>query len=134
MQKFMHFLSNLRTFCVILFTDGVNLGTYCENLRTSCVIFCTNVEIKTNVWKTRAFHWFIPLQTICRLNALLLHISKCRESHVFSVIFLPQKLQSHYFFDNEMQIENNLWTILKTCDHEICVLIKPQAFFGFFRN
>ena len=30
-HHFMYFLSNLRTFCIISFTDSVNLGTYCEN-------------------------------------------------------------------------------------------------------
>ena len=33
-QDFKCFLSNLRAFCVISFTNGINLGTYCENLRT----------------------------------------------------------------------------------------------------
>ena len=52
-------------FCVFFFTDGVNLGTYCENLRTYCVTFCTNVEIK--VCKAKAFHWLIQFQTISAL-------------------------------------------------------------------
>ena len=43
----MFFLSNFRTFCVILFSDGVNLGTY-------CVIFCTFVEINSLV------RYFLP--------------------------------------------------------------------------
>ena len=55
---FMYFLSNLRTCCITLFADGVNLVTYCENLRTYSVIFCTNAEINRKVWKTRVFHWF----------------------------------------------------------------------------
>ena len=58
---FMYFLSNLRTFCVISFTEGVNLGTYCDNLRSYCVRFCTNVEINSKVWKTRPFYWFDPI-------------------------------------------------------------------------
>ena len=43
----MFFLSNFRTFCVISFSDGVNLGTY-------CVIFCTFVEINSLV------RYFLP--------------------------------------------------------------------------
>ena len=39
--------SQLRTFCVISFTNCVNLGTYCENLRTYCVRFFTNVKINS---------------------------------------------------------------------------------------
>ena len=62
----------------MFFTDGVNLGTYCENLRTYCVTFCTNVEIK--VCKAKAFHWLIQFQTI---SALMLRISKCRGLRIF---------------------------------------------------
>ena len=61
-----------------LFTDGVNLGTYCENLRTYCVTFCTNAEIK--MCKAKAFHWLIQFQTI---SALMLRISKCRGLRIF---------------------------------------------------
>ena len=34
MQYSLFFLSNLRTISLISFTDGENLGTYCENFRT----------------------------------------------------------------------------------------------------
>ena len=44
---------------------------------------CSNVEINSKVWKTRAFHWFNPIQTI---YLLLFRISKCRELYV-CVIF-----------------------------------------------
>ena len=40
----MYFLSNLRTFCIISFTDGVSLGTCCENFCTFCVRFCWNMQ------------------------------------------------------------------------------------------
>ena len=86
----MYILSNLRTFCVISFTDGVNLSTYCENLRTYCVRFCTNVEINSKV-----FIGLIPFQTI---YVPLLQISKCGKLRVFDAIFLPQKLRSCNFF------------------------------------
>ena len=33
----MYFPSNLRTFCVISFTDSADVGIYCENLRIYCV-------------------------------------------------------------------------------------------------
>ena len=88
----MYFLSNIRTFCIISFTDNVDLGAYCEILRTYCVRFCTNVAINSKAWKTRAFHWFnrlIPRQTI---YALLLLISKCRKLDVFWRNFFVSKL------------------------------------------
>ena len=34
-QKFMYIMSNLRTFCAISGTIGVNLGTYCEKFALS---------------------------------------------------------------------------------------------------
>ena len=37
LQKVMYFPSNLRTFCVISFTDSADVGVYCENLRIYCV-------------------------------------------------------------------------------------------------
>ena len=45
----MYFLTDLRTFFIISFTDGANLGTYCEHLRTYYVRFCTNVEKKQDL-------------------------------------------------------------------------------------
>ena len=85
----MNYLSNLRTFCAISFTDSVNLGTHCKNLCTYCVRFCTNVEINSKVWKTIVFHSFIPFQTI---YVLLLLISKCRKLDVFWRNFFVSKL------------------------------------------
>ena len=70
-----YLLSNLCTFCVISFSDGVNLNTFCE--------------------KQEHFIGLIPFQTN---YTLLLQFSKCRDS----CIFLPQKLWSHNFLTNFM--------------------------------
>ena len=78
-QKFMYFLINLRTFCVISCTFGINIGTYCENM-------CTNVKTKSEMWKTIAFHWLNPIY------ALLSQNGKCREINLRN--FLPQQLRS----------------------------------------
>ena len=68
-------LSNLRFFCVISFTDGVNLCTYCENLCTYSLRFCTNVEINSKMWrKNKSFSLFNLISN----HSLLLQISKCR--------------------------------------------------------
>ena len=83
----MYFLSNLCTFCVISFFNGVNLGVYCEKLRTYCVRFCWNVWI--NSVKCKRFslvysHYkpFMPFW--CKL-------ANVTNSAFFGLIFLPQK-------------------------------------------
>ena len=83
----MYFLINLRTFCVISCTFGINIGTYCENM-------CTNVKTESEMWKTIAFHWLNPIY------ALLSQIGKCREINLRN--FLPQQLQSQIFLTNIM--------------------------------
>ena len=94
-QNFMDFLSYLRTFCVISFSDGVNLGTYYENLRSYCVRFCTNDKINSTVWKTRAFHWFNPIS-----NHLGTFVANWQLSQNMRFLrnFWPQKLWSGNFF------------------------------------
>ena len=78
----MFFLSTVYTFCIISFTDGVNLGTYCENFRFYCenlriycdnllTRFCTNDEINSKVWK-RSFRLFNPI-SIHLLNFVANH-------------------------------------------------------------
>ena len=96
----MLFLSNLSTFCIISFTDGVNLATYCENLKEYCVRLCENDEINRMGEKQEIFIGLITFQTIA---ALLLQISKCRELSDFGLIFLPQKLRSLRFFFTNIQ-------------------------------
>ena len=91
----MYILSNLRTFCIISFTDSVNLATYRENLKKYCVKLCENVEINRMGEKQEIFIGLITFQTIA---ALLLQLSKCRELSDFGLIFLPQKLRSLRFF------------------------------------
>ena len=82
--KFMSFLSNLCTFCIISCSIGVNLGTNFENLSTDSVIFllCSiySYGSKGKVWKKVFFIGLIPIQTI---YAILSQISKCREIRVF---------------------------------------------------
>ena len=91
----MYFLSNLCTFCVISFFNGVNLGVYCEKLRTYCVRFCWNVWI--NSVKCKRFslvysHYkpFMPFW--CKL-------ANVTNSAFFGLIFLPQKLCLCNLFD-----------------------------------
>ena len=83
MQKFIYFLINLRIFCVISCTFGINIGTYCEDM-------CTNVKTKSEMWKTIALHWLNPNY------ALLSQIGKCREINLRN--FLPQKLRLQIFW------------------------------------
>ena len=52
-SNIIYFLSNLSTFCIISYTNGVNLGTYCEKLHTYCVRFRKNVVINRKVWKQK---------------------------------------------------------------------------------
>ena len=61
----MYFVCNLCSFCVISFTDDVNLSTYCDNLRTYCVkFFCTNVEKTVKCEKQDFLIGLIPFLTI----------------------------------------------------------------------
>ena len=79
-QKFMYFLSNLRTLCVI--QDRI------------CVEMLEKIA---KCGKQLLLIGLIPFQTIC---ALLSQNSKCREIRVFfGIIFLPQKLRSWIFFN-----------------------------------
>ena len=62
---------NLRTICLMSFTDRVNLGTNCVKFE-------------------KTFHCSNPISNH------LLQISKCRELRVFRLFFLPQSL---HFWD-----------------------------------
>ena len=94
----MFFLSNFHTFCVISFSDGVNLGTY-------CVIFCTFVEINSLV------RYFLPPK-------LLDHDFFCDKFHISAYVTDPYNLLLRAFgngiFDNGkyFSLKDNVFLII----------------------
>ena len=89
-------LCNLRTFCAISFTDGVNLGTYCENKRTYCVIL---LKLSVQCEEQVLLIGLIPFQII---YAHLSRFSNCREIHIF---------WRHCFY-SKPAVANFIWTNL----------------------
>ena len=64
-----------------------------ENLHNCCVRFCTNVEMNSKVWKTRAVHWFNPIS-----NHLRIFVLNCFELRVFWCNIFASKMRLPNFF------------------------------------